>query len=64
MADGGDLRLACQLVEWAGDAAPDDREVHELRARIYEQRRKAETSLMSKGVFSWAASESRRHASG
>jgi len=54
VADGGDLRLACQLVEWAADAAPADAEVHEIRARIYEQRRKAETSLMAKGIFAAA----------
>jgi alkyl sulfatase BDS1-like metallo-beta-lactamase superfamily hydrolase len=58
VADGGDLRLACQLIEWASAADPDDREIHARRRRIYEQRRTAETSLMSKGIYSGAARES------
>jgi alkyl sulfatase BDS1-like metallo-beta-lactamase superfamily hydrolase len=61
VADTGDLRLACQLVEWAAVAAgtpAEAPEVHEIRARIYEQRRSAETSLMAKGIFAGAARES------
>jgi alkyl sulfatase BDS1-like metallo-beta-lactamase superfamily hydrolase len=55
-----DLRLACQLVEWAaaaGDPA-EAPEVHEVRSRIYEQRRKAESSLMAKGIFAGASRSS------
>ena len=61
VAETGDLRLACQLVEWAAAAAggpTEAPEVHEVRARIYEQRRRAETSLMAKGIFAGAARES------
>jgi alkyl sulfatase BDS1-like metallo-beta-lactamase superfamily hydrolase len=58
VADGGDLRLACQLVEWASAAAPHDPEIHARRRRIYEQRRTAETSLMAKGIYAGAARES------
>ncbi|HEX5946883.1 MAG TPA: alkyl sulfatase dimerization domain-containing protein [Acidimicrobiales bacterium] len=58
VADAGDLRLACQLVEWASAADPDDREIHARRRRIYEQRRTAETSLMSKGIYAGAVRES------
>lgn len=58
VADAGDLRLACQLVEWAGAAAPDDGEVHAVRAQIYRRRRDDELSLMSKGIFRSAAEES------
>ena len=58
VADGGDLRLACQLVEWASAADPDDRDIHARRRRIYEQRRTAETSLMSKGIYAGAVRES------
>jgi len=58
VAEAGDLRLACQLVEWAATAAGDDPAVHEVRARVYEQRRKAETSLMAKGIFAGAVRES------
>lgn len=58
LAENGDLRLACHLADFAGDAAPDDPEVHEVRARIYELRRKSELSLMAKGIFKGASRES------
>ncbi len=51
VADSGDLRLACQLAEWAAQAAPDDPEVHARRAEVYRRRRRDESSLMSKGIF-------------
>ncbi|HXH59268.1 alkyl sulfatase dimerization domain-containing protein [Iamia sp.] len=57
-AEAGGLRLACQLVEWAGDAAPDDRDIHAVRQQLYERRRTAETSLMAKGIFAAAARDS------
>ena len=53
-----DLRLACHLIDLAGWAAPDDAAIHATRAEIYEKRRKAELSLMSKGIFKAAARES------
>lgn len=58
-ASEGDLRLACHLADFAGLAAPDDAVVHQRRAAIYELRRSAEPSLMSKGIFKAAARESR-----
>jgi alkyl sulfatase BDS1-like metallo-beta-lactamase superfamily hydrolase len=58
LAGSGDLRLACQLVEWAVDAEPDDREVLQARADIYRLRRKHESSLMAKGIFGAAARQS------
>jgi alkyl sulfatase BDS1-like metallo-beta-lactamase superfamily hydrolase len=58
LADGGDWRVACHLVEIAVQAGPEDREAHETRADIYRRRRKAETSLMAKGIFGAAAAES------
>jgi alkyl sulfatase BDS1-like metallo-beta-lactamase superfamily hydrolase len=58
LAQVGDLRLACHLADFAGWAAPDDPDVHEIRAQIYEMRRKAEPSLMSKGIFRSASRES------
>ena len=58
IAAEGDLRLACHLVELAGLAAPDDRAVHAIRALVYEQRRKAEHSLMAKGIYASAVRES------
>ena len=55
VADAGDLRLACQLVEWAAQAAPDDTAVGEIRAAVYDRRRADETSLMARRVFREAA---------
>ncbi len=58
LAEAGDLRLACHLIDFAGMAAPDDPGVHAARAEIYLTRRRAESSLMSKGIFRAAARES------
>ena len=60
IALAGDLRLACHLADFAGWAAPDDPDVHRVRAEIYEIRRKNESSLMAKGIFKGAARESDR----
>lgn len=57
VAEAGDLRLACQLVEWAAQAAPGDGAVQGVRAAIYRQRHQAERSLMAKGIFSSAAAQ-------
>jgi alkyl sulfatase BDS1-like metallo-beta-lactamase superfamily hydrolase len=59
VASDGDLRLACHLVETAGLAAPEDHAVQTIRADVYERRRKAESSLMAKGIFASAVRESR-----
>jgi len=60
VAEAGDLRLACHLVELAAAAAPEDAGVHTTRAELYERRRQAETSLMTKGIFASAVRESRQ----
>jgi alkyl sulfatase BDS1-like metallo-beta-lactamase superfamily hydrolase len=52
-------RLACELIEWAARAAPEDREIHAARAEIYASRRKQELSLMARGIFGYAAEESK-----
>jgi alkyl sulfatase BDS1-like metallo-beta-lactamase superfamily hydrolase len=52
------LALAAHLIDWAMLEAPDDRAVHELRARIYQAKTIAETSTMSRGIFRAAALES------
>ena len=57
-ASEGDLRLACHMADLAGWAAPDDPTIHAGRAAIYLARRKAEPSLMSKGIFAAATRES------
>jgi alkyl sulfatase BDS1-like metallo-beta-lactamase superfamily hydrolase len=62
LADVGDLRLAAHLADWAAFAAPEDTSVHAARAAVYDLRVAAEASTMSKGVFRWAADESRRRA--
>jgi alkyl sulfatase BDS1-like metallo-beta-lactamase superfamily hydrolase len=59
LADRGDLRLAGHLAELAAQAAPDDEGVHRVRAEVFARRASEELSTMSRGVFSWAARESR-----
>jgi alkyl sulfatase BDS1-like metallo-beta-lactamase superfamily hydrolase len=59
LADAGEFRLACHLIEIASGAAPDDRGVHAARAEIYAQRRTRESSLMAKGIFGHASATSK-----
>ncbi len=59
VAEAGDLRLACHLVQMAGDAAPDDPAVHEIRRDVYRARRAEATSLMARGIFGGAIAESK-----
>jgi alkyl sulfatase BDS1-like metallo-beta-lactamase superfamily hydrolase len=60
LAEAGQLRLACQLVELATQAEPESPALHATRAEVYEQRRKAELSLMARGIYGHAARESAR----
>ncbi len=62
LADSGDYRLACHLIELAVNSDPDNRTLHGVRADIYSQRRAQETSLMAKGIFGYAAIESGKKA--
>jgi alkyl sulfatase BDS1-like metallo-beta-lactamase superfamily hydrolase len=62
-AAGGDLTMACHLVDWAVEAEPESAEVRELRAEVYERRAFAEPSTMSKGIFGAAARDSRERSS-
>jgi alkyl sulfatase BDS1-like metallo-beta-lactamase superfamily hydrolase len=58
LADTGDedaLRLACQLVEWAAQAAPADADVAATAGAVYQARRRAERSLMAIGIYGAAA---------
>jgi alkyl sulfatase BDS1-like metallo-beta-lactamase superfamily hydrolase len=55
-----ELRLAGHLAELAAQAAPGDEGVQRARAEVFGARARAETSLMARGVFAWAESESRR----
>jgi alkyl sulfatase BDS1-like metallo-beta-lactamase superfamily hydrolase len=57
-AEAGDHRLACQLIEFAAAAEPQNAAACDARTRIYSLRRKAERSLMAKGIFADAARRS------
>lgn len=59
LADGGDLRLAGHLAEWAALAAPDDPAVRAAHAEVFERRVADASSTMARGVFGWAATGSR-----
>lgn len=54
-----DHRLACHLIELAVHAESSDQAAHRARAEIYQARRNQETSLMAKGIFSYAVGESK-----
>ena len=62
LGEAGDLRLAGHLAEFAALAAPHDVSILEVRAEVNERRVAAEPSLMAKGIFGWAARESRERA--
>jgi alkyl sulfatase BDS1-like metallo-beta-lactamase superfamily hydrolase len=59
-ADAGELRLAAHFAELAVQADADDTTAHAARAEVYDARSKAEDSLMARGIFTWAAGESRK----
>jgi alkyl sulfatase BDS1-like metallo-beta-lactamase superfamily hydrolase len=60
-SDGGDHRMACQLIELAAQAS-NDPGIWRLRSQLYLARAGHETSLMAKGVFSEAARAGDEHA--
>ncbi|WP_428121087.1 alkyl sulfatase dimerization domain-containing protein [Candidatus Poriferisodalis sp.] len=64
LVDEGDFKLACHLIELAVASDPTSVSLHGTRAEIYDARRMAERSLMSIGIFSAAAAESREIADG
>ena len=45
-------------MELATLAAPEDKEVHVVRAEVFQAHRAYETSLMAKGIYGYAAGES------
>jgi len=63
LAASGELRLAGHLAELAALAAPDDVEIHRVRAEVFARRTEAATSTMAKGVYraTAAASEAISH---
>ncbi|NDD96147.1 MAG: MBL fold metallo-hydrolase [Actinobacteria bacterium] len=60
LAADGELRLACHLVEMAALAEPESKIVHGIRAAVYEQRRRSETSMMATGIYRAAMHDSRQ----
>jgi len=59
LANQGDFRLACHLIEMAATATPDSKRIHEIRVAIYTERRKIETSFMATGIYRSAALDSK-----
>jgi alkyl sulfatase BDS1-like metallo-beta-lactamase superfamily hydrolase len=59
LAEKAQLALACELVELAIQAAPDDTSIRTVRAEVYSARANQERSLMARGVFAAAAESSR-----
>ncbi|MGH2739672.1 MAG: alkyl sulfatase dimerization domain-containing protein [Actinomycetota bacterium] len=57
LAEDGNLRLACHLVEMAGLAAPHNEEIARTRSEIYQRRSEVETSIMAKGIYAAEARE-------
>ncbi|MGI8926523.1 MAG: alkyl sulfatase dimerization domain-containing protein [Tepidiformaceae bacterium] len=67
LAEEGNLRLACHLVEFAVLAEPGSKAAHALRAEIYGARSKLEMSSMSRNILNHAAlssSEGKRDLAG
>jgi alkyl sulfatase BDS1-like metallo-beta-lactamase superfamily hydrolase len=59
LADEGNLRLACHLIEAAVLTEPTSAEAHAVRRRIYEDRASGEESLMARNILRHAAEASR-----
>ncbi len=60
LAAGGDLRLACHLVEFAVLADPTSTDAHGARADIYRERSAAQESSMARNILLHAAESSVR----
>ena len=55
LAEAGDLRLSCHLLDCALEAAPEDPTVQRTVAELYERRAASERSLMATNLFRSAA---------
>ena len=60
LSDMGEPRLAGHLAQLAWLAEPASRLTQQTRAEVYDRRAGEEASTMARGVFAWAAAESRR----
>jgi alkyl sulfatase BDS1-like metallo-beta-lactamase superfamily hydrolase len=58
LADAGNSRLACHLIEHAVLAAPASDQVHRARERVYAARASGEASFMARNLLSHAARSS------
>ena len=55
LAKEGRHDLACHLAETARHAAPDDPAVHALRAEVYRENSKSQSSSMGRNILNHAA---------
>jgi len=60
LADAGNHRLACHLVEFAVLFDPASREAHEVRAEVYAARSAEQVSSMARNILGHAAHASRQ----
>jgi alkyl sulfatase BDS1-like metallo-beta-lactamase superfamily hydrolase len=60
LVDVNEFRTACHLIEMAALAEPENHHIQGIRAEVYAARRTQETSLMAKGIFGYAARESKQ----
>jgi alkyl sulfatase BDS1-like metallo-beta-lactamase superfamily hydrolase len=59
LADAGDLRMACHLVEYAVLAEPGSDQAHQARADVYSRRADEQESSMARNLMTHAAQASR-----
>lgn len=64
LSAAGEHRLAGHLAELASLASPGDPAVEAARAEVFGERAQSEKSTMSRGIFNWAAAESRARLEG
>jgi alkyl sulfatase BDS1-like metallo-beta-lactamase superfamily hydrolase len=57
LLEGGNLRLACHLADWAYLSSPGDAKVREITSQVYATRAETETSTMAIGIYRTAANE-------
>jgi glyoxylase-like metal-dependent hydrolase (beta-lactamase superfamily II) len=55
-----DPAVACHLAEWAGLAAPGDRDAQQCVIDVFERRAEGEIALMGRGILSHAARKARQ----
>ncbi len=60
LRDDGELQLACHLVDFVRKGEPENAEAWKLWGELFTKRAEKETSLMARGAFYTAISESER----